>query len=186
MAIDLSKALKAASAPVVPGWGARPGSAPAGVAATIVQPLQSAPSASVPTGPAPTPPVDRLRERVAQTVYDGYCSAAARARLIDSAVNDLAMDQTLACIVVDLELEALFCANEQRLCDDLKGMLSRFSQSSQRLDPKEREDALQIVCRPKPGYTKGLSIDIAAQTVVAYCRANSVKIKVGLLRWEIP
>lgn len=131
-------------------------------------------------------PVELLRQRVAQRVYEAYCDSALRIELIRHGVSDLALDPSTAGHVTDMELDSLGYVNEARLLDELDSLLRRFTDNDKKLDQKERADAIQIVCRPKPGFAKGLAFDIAEKRVVEFCRANRVKVKVGFLRWEIP
>jgi len=96
------------------------------------------------------------------------------------------LDLHVATMLVDMELEVAQSANEQRLTEELDGLLRRFTDSDKKLDAKERSDAIQMVCKPKTGYSKGLAFEVAEKRVVAFCRANGVKVKVGFLRWDIP
>ena len=131
-------------------------------------------------------PVEALRQRVVQRVVEAYCDSALRFELIRYGVNDLALDSSTAGHVTDMELDSLGCANETKLLEELDGLLRRFTDNDKKLDQKECADAIQIVCRPKSGYSKGLVFDTAERRVVEFCRANRVKVKVGFLRWEIP
>ena len=139
--------------------------------------------------PVPTrtgDPVDALRLKIASRVFDAYCDSALRAELVRYGVSDLGLDPARTALVLDMELEAASCANEHRLIEELDGLLRRFTDKDKKLDSKERSDAIQMVCRAKPGYSKGLAFDVAEKRVVDFCRANRVKVKVGLLRWDIP
>ncbi len=106
--------------------------------------------------------------------------------MIRHGVTTYGLDLHMATILVDMELEVTQSANEQRLTEELDGLLRRFTDSDKKLDAKERSDAIQMVCKPKTGYSKGLSFEVAEKRVVAFCRANGVKVKVGFLRWDIP
>lgn len=139
--------------------------------------------------PAPQPtgdPIVAMRSKIASRVFDTYCDSALRAELIRHGVADLGLDLARATIILDMELEAAFCVNEHRLTEELDGLLRRFTDKDKKLDPKERIDAIQIVCKAKSGYSKGLAFDVAEKRVIEFCRANRVKVKVGLLRWDIP
>lgn len=106
--------------------------------------------------------------------------------MIRQGVANLGLDVAKATIIIDMELDAMGCANESKLCEELDALLHRFTDKDKKLDPKERSDAIQIVCRPKPGASKGLAFDVAERRVIEFCRANRVKVKVGILRWDIP
>ena len=131
-------------------------------------------------------PPDELRSRVEARVYDMYCDCATRSELIRQGNTEIGIEPTQSIHIIDMELEALSCANEQRLIDELDSLLHRFTDKDKKLDDKERDDAIQMVCRPKPGYTKGLAFDIAGQRIDNFCRAHGVKIKKGFFRWALP
>lgn len=88
--------------------------------------------------------------------------------------------------MVDMELESRGWANEAKLLDELDSLLRRFTEKDKKLDEKERADAVQMVCKAKAGYTKGLDFDTAERRIVEYCRANGVKVKVGFFKWAVP
>jgi len=131
-------------------------------------------------------PIEALRQRLAQKIFDSYCDFSTRSEMIRHAVNDLGLETSRATMAVDMELEGIGCANEHKLLDELEGMLRRFTDKDKKLDRKERADAIQMVCRARPGYSKGLNVEAAEKRVVEFCRAHQVKVKVGFLRWEIP
>ena len=146
---------------------------------------QSSPTpAQTPT--TPLDPQQELRTVVAARVFDAYCDTALRSEMIRIGVTTHGLDLHMATMLVDMELEVTQSANEQRLTEELDGLLRRFTDSDKKLDAKERSDAIQMVCKPKAGYSKGLSFEVAEKRVVAFCRANGVKVKVGFLRWDIP
>lgn len=124
-------------------------------------------------------------DSIAAETATGYCDVDMRRSFVARAVRaGLPSDE--AEIMVDLELERLRVANETVLLQRLEAVLCRFTDEDARLDDKERRDALQIVCRPAPGYAQGLRHDVADGYVVRFCRERRVKIKVGLLRWAVP
>lgn len=144
-----------------------------------------------PTTPAQTPatpldPQQELRKVVAVRVFDAYCDTALRSEMIRIGVNNHGLDLHMATMIIDMELEVTQSANEQRLADELDGLLRRFTDVDKKLDSKEKSDAIQMVCKPKAGYAKGLSFEVAEKRVVAFCRANGVRVKLGFLRWDIP
>ncbi|MCM8620207.1 MULTISPECIES: hypothetical protein [Candidatus Accumulibacter] len=141
---------------------------------------------------SPTPlqpvadPVAALRNRIAARVFGGYCDSVLRGELIQQGISDFGLEPAKAALLTDVALEGLGCANEQKLCDELTDLLRRFTDQDKKLDPKERSDAIQMVCKPRFGYSKGLELKVADALVVNFCRANGVRVKVGLLRWTIP
>lgn len=144
-------------------------------------------SGSAPQSPPPQgDSVEHLRSKIAARVYDSYCDSALRVELIRHGVSDLGLEPNRATIAIDMELESLGCANESKLCGELDGLLRRFTDQDKKLDPKARSDAIQIVCKAKPGYSKGLAFDVAERRVIEFCRANRVKVKTGMFRWDIP
>lgn len=149
--------------------------------------LQKLPATSSPLNAAPSgDPVEALRAKIAQKVFDSYCETSTRSELIRYALNDLGLESSRASMAVDMELESVGCANEHKLLEELEGMLHRFTDKDKKLDQKERSDAIQMVCKARQGYAKGLSVDVAEKRVLEYCRAHQVKVKVGFLRWDVP
>ncbi len=150
---------------------------------------QTQPATSSSSPPNSTPvgdPIEALRLKISQKVFDSYCDFPTRSELVRHAINDLGLESSRAAMAVDMELESIGCANEHKLLDELEGMLRRFTDKDKKLDQKERADAIQMVCKARQGYSKGLSVDVAEKRVLEYCRAHQVKVKVGFLRWDIP
>ena len=85
-----------------------------------------------------------------------------------------------------MELEVNGIVNESKLLAELEAMLQQFTVKDKKLDPKERIDSMQYVCKARAGYSKGLNYDVAERYTVAFCRSNSVKVKVGLFSWATP
>ncbi len=77
-------------------------------------------------------------------------------------------------------------ANEIALIAELKDLLHRFTDADKKLDPKEKDDALQFVCRSRPGFNKGLVFEVANRCLLEFCRTYRVKIKTGFMKWQIP
>lgn len=144
-------------------------------------PPPSNPSSQVPGGD-----VDAFRTRVTNQIFDGYCDEKARADLLRQATNDCGIPADKAMVILDMELESKGCVNEKKLLSELEAMLRQFTDKDKKLDPKEREDAMQYVCKARSGYSKGLAYDVAERYIVNFCRANSVKVKTGLFKWAIP
>ena len=155
------------------------------MAVSLVKSNPRTPASPGAAGPQ-TDPVERLRLAVASRVFDAYCDAGLRNELLRHGVAHLGLQAAKAALVVDMELEALACANEHQLCLDLTDLLHRFTDKDKKLDAKERRDAIQMVCKGKFNYSKGLAFSVAEAHVLAFCRANRVKVKIGILRWDIP
>jgi hypothetical protein len=125
-------------------------------------------------------------DKITSSIHDSYCSVELRESLIHycSKINNNSIED--AAILVDIKLEKIGCTNEFILCRELNNILFRFTGKDKKLDDKEREDLIQMVCKPRVGFVKGLSLDIAEKSIIEYCRKNQVKVKMGLWRWEIP
>jgi DNA gyrase/topoisomerase IV subunit A len=147
---------------------------------------QPNPPPSNPPSQVPGGDVDAFRTRVTNQIFDGYCDEKSRADLIRQATNDCGISPEKATVILDMELESRCCVNEKKLLTELEAMLKQFTDKDKKLDPKEREDAMQYVCKARSGYSKGLAYDIAERYIVNFCRANSVKVKTGLFKWAIP
>jgi hypothetical protein len=152
--------------------------------------IQEVPSNSVPeagvhrrprAGSSKSEPLDGI----ATETSAGYCDISMRRAFVTRALQaNISPDE--AEIIVDLELERLRVTNETVLLQRLESVLRRFTDDDARLDDKERRDAVQMVCRPSPGYAHGLRHDIADAYVLQFCRERRVKIKLGMLRWAVP
>ena len=138
-------------------------------------------------GDMPAKGEERLRELVRNMVYDNYCDQRTEHELIREAIDKLSLDQTDASLIISMELESMGAANERRLLEMLEGNLRQKSSSrGKKLLPKDKDDILDIVCKPRAGYRKGLNRQIADQCFVEYCRAHGVKLKSGLFGWKVP
>lgn len=127
-----------------------------------------------------------LRQLVAHTVFDDYCDSQAFSQLVASGIKNFQLDQKTSEIIIAMELENKGIVNETALLGELKELLHRFTDSDKKLDPKERDDALQFVCKTRHGFTRGLSYEVANQYLLDFCRMHRVKIKTGFMKWQIP
>ena len=134
---------------------------------------------------APQDPVMVFREHI-KSLADTYCTDEHYSRLLLHGSGFCGLEASKAQLILDYELEQLFVANERQLLKNLHEALQRFTSSDRKLNPKERQDAIQLVCKTKAGYRQGLDLGLAEATVVAFCRANQVKVKMGLFSWAIP
>jgi hypothetical protein len=123
---------------------------------------------------------------IAARVFDNYCPVDQYRAFVEHGVTSTGRDVTTVEYAVDLELERMGAANELRLLAELDSALHRFTASDRKLDSKEKDDAMQLVCKLRPGFRSGLRVDVAEAAILAYCRAHSVKQKVGLFSWAVP
>jgi hypothetical protein len=139
-------------------------------------------------GPAAPKPadLDDFRLSLANCVFDGYCPAAQFRELLEEAVSTFGLDKGLACATLNIELERMGVANEPLILRELEAMLRQFTDRDKKLDEKERVDLVQLFCKPKIGYSKGLSVKIAQEVIVDFCRQNRVKVKIGFFKWAVP
>jgi len=151
----------------------------------LIKPNQSSTTISTPPI-SPATDIDELRRQVGVHVFDCYCDVQTRGELIRIGVANSGLTAEIAEVIVDMELEVIGAANEKKLLLELEAVLHQFTDKDKKLDPKERNDALQLVGKARAGYRKGLQYDVADSYIVNFCRANGVKVKIGLLRWTIP
>lgn len=181
MSITLVKPLNQSSQPAN-----QPTSNPSPSPTPAPPPSNQTPSPS----PAPVPPpggdVDELRKRVENRVFESYCDEKMRMDLLRQATNDCGVPADKAQVIIDMELESRGFVNEKKLLLELEAMLKQFTDKDKKLDPKEREDAMQYVCKPRSGYSKGLKFDVAETFITSFCRANRVKVKMGFFKWDVP
>src|SRR5574338_244066 len=140
------------------------------------------------SGPAPSAqdPLEAFRQYISVRVMDGYCATEDYQALIRYGIDNAKLDPKVVKNALDLELDRIGAVNEVALVEELESALHRFTASDKKLDKKERNDAMQLVCKTRPGYGKGLRYELAESTITAYCRAHGVKLKTGLFSWSIP
>lgn len=138
------------------------------------------------SGGSGVPNVEGFRRLIPGRVFDAYCDSAAWRNLAEEGVGGFGLDRKTAVLALDMELERLSVANEPALLRELEGMLRQFTDRDRKLDAKERSDVVQLVCRAKPGYSKGLRHEVAESFIIDFCRQNGVKVKVGLFKWAVP
>lgn len=130
--------------------------------------------------------IDGFRASLANRVFDGYCPSSQFQALLAEAVSAFGLDKDLANVTLEIELERMAVANEALLLREMEAMLRQFTDKDKKLDAKERIDLVQLFCKSKAGYSKGLSINVAQDFIVEFCRINKVKVKVGILKWAVP
>ena len=131
-------------------------------------------------------PLDAFRKHISVRVMDGYCSTEEFQAIIRYGIDSAKLDPKVAKNALDLELDRIGAVNEVALIEELESALHRFTASDKKLDNKERNDAMQLVCKTRSGYGKGLRYELAESTITAYCRAHGVKVKTGVFSWSIP
>lgn len=142
---------------------------------------------SRPNDPAkPQETLAALSAYIAARVFDDYCSVDEYRAFVTHGVASTGQDVVTVEHAVDLQLERMGAANELRLLAELDSALHRFTASDRKLDAKEKDDAVQLVCKSRPGFCHGLRYEVAQAAILAYCRAHNVKQKVGLFSWAVP
>lgn len=132
------------------------------------------------------PDLEGFRGCIPERVFDAYCEGATWRSLVDEGVGSFGLDRKTAELVLDMELERLSVANEPALIREAEAMLGQFTGRDRKLDEKEKSDIIQLVCKAKPGYAKGLRHEVANSFIIDFCRQNGVKVKVGLFKWAVP
>ena len=131
-------------------------------------------------------PIEALKSHLSTKVFDSYCDEVTLKGLIQYGVQTYGLDPKNAEIVLTMELDSKGIANEKMLLTELDAILHRFTDSDKKLDEKEKNDAIQLLCKARTGFTQGLNYDVANRFITAFCRNNRVKVKVGFLKWGIP
>jgi hypothetical protein len=130
-------------------------------------------------------PIAQFRHAMALRLSGDYLESSERESLLTDATS-YGVGRTESEVALDLELERLGIANEHALLLNLEAVLQRFTAKDKKLDPKERTDALQMACRPGPGFRQGLRYDVADRFAIEFCRNRGVKVKTGMFSWAIP
>lgn len=147
--------------------------------ATITLPLQNQVN-------YPSDPIEALKVELSIKVFDSYCDENAFNTLIQYGIQQCGLELKKAEIILAMELESKGITNEKMLLVELDSLLHRFTDSDKKLDEKEKNDAIQFLCKARSGYSQGLNFDVANRFITTFCRNNRVKLKVGFLKWEIP
>ena len=136
--------------------------------------------------PASIDPVGTLRFQLTTKIFDGYCDEATLGSLLLFAIQTCGLELKKAEIILAMELESMGVANEKVLLVELDALLHRFTDKDRKLDDKEKNDTIQFLCKARTGYKNGLNFDVANRFITAFCRNNSVKVKVGFFKWDVP
>ena len=124
---------------------------------------------------APADPYERLREEIDRHVFDGYCDTHLEEELIDYGVDNCGLKRVDANAAVTIELQQRCITSEKSRLKSFRSLLTQYSQKKRKLSKKERADAVQMICRPQPGYKKGLSYQRAIQELEKFCTTNGIK-----------
>lgn len=122
---------------------------------------------------------------IADSISDAYCNSATFAKLLRQGQNMLGLDARRVHAILSMALERLHAVNEQALLDELNALLHVFTDAEKKLDKKNRIDALQSVCKVRPGTKKGMDPTIAERFITDFCRRNSVRERAGLWGWKV-
>lgn len=130
--------------------------------------------------------VEKFRAYCASQLIDNYCDKSTFDNFIRHGVSSYGVESKKGEIILETELDSRLITNEKKLIQEMEAILYQFTQSDKKLDNKERDDALQMVCKPRSGYIKGLKYEIAEGLIISFCRQHRVKIKKNLFQWVIP
>lgn len=161
-------------------------------AASAAAPAPATPATAQPAPAAAMHPggdLDAARAfeaHLAAELGDAYCSAGQFGALVAYAGRQWSMPRARAETLLAMWLEQHHAVNEKQLLAELDGLLHAFTHDDRKLDKKERQDALQSICTPRPGYARGLDSVEAERYLIEFCRINSVRVRVGLFKWQVP
>ncbi len=130
-------------------------------------------------------PATAFRVMIAARVFDGYCNSTECAVLENEGVVQLGVSLKDSVLMVEMELASLGVVNEKVLLRELESILQRFTADGKLL-PKEYEDSIQMLCKVRIGYRKGLDHQVAERFIVDFCRRNRIKVKKGFFSWVVP
>lgn len=171
-------------------------SAAAPAAVPVTAPVAAAQAAPAARGATPAPAVrDPLPDAEAVRAFEAhlaaelaepYCGAGQFQALAAYAGSQWGMARARAETLLAFWLEQHHAVNEKQLLAELEGLLHNFTHDDRKLDKKERQDALQSICTPRPGYARGLDSVEAERHLVEYCRRNGVRVQVGWFKYQLP
>lgn len=127
----------------------------------------------------------KFHQHVADNISNSYCDSKFFAILFAHGKQTLGLDERRVQSMLTLALERLNVVNEKALLDELDNFLHTMTGAEKKLSSKGRTDALQHVCKPRPGKAKGLDPGVAEQFITNFCRQNGVREKSGLWGWKI-
>lgn len=122
---------------------------------------------------------------IADSISNSYCDSVSFSALLRYGKNTLALDIRRVESILSVALLRLNVVNEKALLDELDALLHVFTDTEKKLDKKSRVDALQSVCKPRPGSMKGVDPEIAERYINDFCRKHSVMQRSGIWGWKI-
>ena len=141
----------------------------------------SEPPRSVDSSPNKSAPdMVGLQDYIAKRATSRYFSAEQRISVIQVASTQFGFDSDQATHAVDFVLEQRGIANEFKLLQEMRSVLTVMSGDRKRLTDKDRADALEMFVR------RGVPAQIAESAFLQFCRSSGVKLKTGLFSWDVP
>ncbi|WFR78888.1 hypothetical protein P9875_24835 [Janthinobacterium rivuli] len=122
---------------------------------------------------------------IADSISNSYCDSVSFGALLRYGKNALALDIRRVESILSVALQRLNVVNEKALLDELDALLHVFTDTEKKLDKKSRVDALQSICKPRPGAMKGVDPEIAERYINDFCRKHSVMQRSGIWGWKI-
>ena len=154
----------------------------------IVPGLSGEPAQKKNSPSATSMPDDQLKkfhQHIADNISNAYCDNRFFGILLAHGKQTLDLDERRVQSMLTLTLERLNVVNEKALLDELNHFLQTMTATEKKLSSKSRTDALQHVCKPRPGRARGLDPGVAEQFITNFCRQNGVREKSGLWGWKI-
>lgn len=122
---------------------------------------------------------------IADSISNSYCDLTTYGALSRYGKNALGLDVKRVESILSLALQRLNAVNEKELLDELEALLHVFTDVEKRLDKKSRIDALQSVCKPRSGATKGVDPEVVERHINDFCRRNGVMQRSGIWGWKV-
>ncbi|MCC7695689.1 hypothetical protein IGS58_03815 [Janthinobacterium sp. EB271-G4-7A] len=122
---------------------------------------------------------------IVDNISNSYCDSISFSALLRYGKSTLGLDTRRVESILSVALQRLNVVNEKALLDELDGLLHVFTDTEKKLDNKSRVDALQSVCKPRPGAMKGVDPEIAERYINDFCRKHSVMQRSGIWGWKI-
>ncbi|SDM75190.1 hypothetical protein SAMN05216517_10658 [Janthinobacterium sp. OK676] len=122
---------------------------------------------------------------IADSISNSYCDSVSFSSLLRYGKKALALDVRRVESILSMALQRLNVVNEKVLLDELDALLHVFTDTEKKLDKKSRGDALQSVCKPRPGAMRGVDPETAERYINDFCRKHSVMQRSGIWGWKI-
>ena len=152
----------------------------------VPMPGEPAPKKNSPSATSiPDDQQKKFHQHVADNISNSYCDSRFFGILTAHGKETLGLDERRVRSMLTLALERLNVVNEKGLLDELDNFLQTMTGAEKKLSSKSRTDALQHVCKPRPGKARGLDPGVAEQFITNFCRQHGVREKSGLWGWKI-